>query len=86
MNLKTLEFENGLIRIKVVPELGAKVTEILDKAHNHQWLWRDDSRPLRVAKIGDAYEDYDITGMDECFPNIGVSADPNSPSDMLNDH
>jgi galactose mutarotase-like enzyme len=83
---KKVELRNEFLKLIMVPELGGKITEIWDAVHNYEWLWSDETRPLRRSAVGDNYAAYDISGMDECFPNIGVSLNPNFPQELLNDH
>jgi galactose mutarotase-like enzyme len=49
-------------------------------------LWSDKSRPIKAANYGDQYDLYDISGFDECFPNIGISQDPKNIGVTLPDH
>jgi galactose mutarotase-like enzyme len=78
--------ENEFVRINVVPELGCKIISIFDITHDHEWLWKDSNRPLKSAEFGTNYLNYDISGFDECFPNIGVSQHPLDPKITLPDH
>jgi len=86
LGLDSVVIENNLLRIRVVPELGCKIVEIYDLENDHEWLWRDKSRPIKLAKYGDAYDRYDISGFDECFPNIGISKYPENDEVELPDH
>ncbi len=78
--------ENSYLALTVVPELGCKISSIYDKEHSYEWLWQDAYRPLKIANHGDSYEAYDISGFDECFPNIGISPYPGDPAKTLLDH
>ncbi len=86
LGLDSVVMENNLLRIRVVPELGCKIVEIYDLENKHEWLWRDKSRPIMLAQYGDAYDSYDISGFDECFPNIGISKHPDNDEVNLPDH
>lgn len=70
----------------MLPKYGAKITEILDKRISYQWLWTDPSRPIHARGYLDNYADHDISGFDECFPNIGISPYPADTSKTLPDH
>lgn len=74
------------MRIAILPDFGGKITELLDKRTGVQWLWTDPTRPIRKAEPGDSYADHDVTGIDECFPNIGVSRYPLDLDIELPDH
>ena len=78
--------ENDFLKVSVIPELGAKIAQIKDKHVNYDWLWEDSTRPLRARQVTDKYDEHDITGFDECFPNIGISSYPGDPDLILPDH
>ena len=78
--------ENDFLKVSVIPELGAKIAQIKDKHVNYDWLWEDPTRPLRARQVTDKYDEHDITGFDECFPNIGISSYPGDPDLILPDH
>ena len=78
--------ENDFLKVSVIPELGAKIAQIKDKHANYDWLWEDPTRPLRARQVTDKYDEHDISGFDECFPNIGISSYPGDPDLILPDH
>jgi galactose mutarotase-like enzyme len=78
--------ENDFLKVSVIPELGAKIAQIKDKHANYDWLWEDPTRPLRARQETDKYDEHDISGFDECFPNIGISSYPGDPTLILPDH
>jgi galactose mutarotase-like enzyme len=78
--------ENECLKVCVIPELGAKIVQITDKRAQYEWLWTDASRPLRARVSGDFYDQHDISGFDECFPNIGISHYPNNTNISMPDH
>lgn len=82
----TQVIENDFIRVRVVPEIGAKIVELFDKRNSHEWLWTDPTRPIRKPFYGAKYDDFDISGFDECFPSIGVSPYLNDSKIILPDH
>jgi galactose mutarotase-like enzyme len=86
LGMHSLVFQNECIRVRVIPELGCKIVEIYDLENGHEWLWSDKSRPIKPANYGDPYDLYDISGFDECFPNIGISQDPKNTQVTLPDH
>ena len=84
--IRIVKLENEYISLSILPEHGAKIAELTDKRSNYQWLWTDPSRPIRRADAGDLYADHDVTGIDECFPNIGISPYPGNDKLTLPDH
>lgn len=77
--LRCLVVESPALKLAVLPELGAKVVSLLWKASDHEFLWRHPGRPLQRAAYGAAYDRYDLSGWDECFPTIGPVVYPNEP-------
>ncbi|MDP1852496.1 MAG: hypothetical protein Q8K48_08815 [Candidatus Planktophila sp.] len=84
--LNSTILQNEVLRLRIIPDLGCKIVEIFDKENQHEWLWSDKSRPIKLAEYGDAYDKYDISGFDECFPNIGISKYPEKDEIELPDH
>jgi len=84
--MHSLVLQNECLRVRVIPQLGCKIVEIYDLENDHEWLWSDKSRPIKAANYGDQYDLYDISGFDECFPNIGISQDPKNIGVTLPDH
>ena len=84
--MHSLVLQNECLRVRVIPQLGCKIVEIYDLENGHEWLWSDKSRPIKAAKYADRYDLYDVSGFDECFPNIGISQDPKNTSVTLPDH
>jgi hypothetical protein len=78
--------QNSQISLRVLPQLGGKVVEIIDRERNYQWLWQDVTRPYRARIYADRFDTYDISGLDECFPNIGISSHPLLEEALLPDH
>jgi galactose mutarotase-like enzyme len=84
--IRIVSLENDLLKMCIAPDFGAKVLHLIDKRSDYQWLWTDSSRPIRPALEGDLYPDHDVTGIDECFPNIGISKYPGSTNLVMPDH
>ena len=73
------------LRLVVLPELGAKIATLLDRRSGRDWIAAP-SQPYRRARLGDAFEDFDRGGWDECFPNLAPGAHPDDRSLVLYDH
>lgn len=84
--MEIVTLENDYLKILVAPEFGAKIVELWDKKAGYQWLWIDKTRKIRDRKFGDAYDAHDISGFDDCFPNIGISEYPLRSDLKLPDH
>lgn len=65
-------FENDQLRLKVVPALGGKITELLNKQTGTQFI-RTGNLPLSEMKYpeyGDSFLPPYAFGFDECFPSV----------------
>lgn len=68
----------GALEVAILPEVGAKMIS-LRAPSGREWLWQTRRRPFRVPEYGGAFEAYDISGFDECFPGIGEGPYPTGP-------
>lgn len=63
-----VSLENAAVRVTVVPELGAHVTELVDRAADRDLLWHNPRTTLRRAPYGAHFDDWWSGGWDEIFP------------------
>jgi hypothetical protein len=75
--------DNGRIRATVLPELGGKTSSLVRAATGREFLRQPASRPLKPAIYGAAFENYDPSGFDECFPTIAACEYPGGAFDGL---
>lgn len=85
-SLKETTLQTDHIRLTFLPEVGCKITKLEFLRYDFQWLWQDIHRPVREPEFCSNYSDYDISGFDECFPNIGLSDYPFENDVKLCDH
>lgn len=64
-----LILENSRIRVSVIPSLGGRVWELVDKARDRQWIWHREGVPLSATPPGSCYDDLWAGGWEELFPN-----------------
>lgn len=76
--LKSLVVENDHIAVVLLPEVGGKTISLVDKHTGREYLARS-GREIRPASYDNAFEDYDISGFDECFPTVQKCVYPESP-------
>ncbi|MEX0719548.1 MAG: hypothetical protein WD059_02690 [Balneolaceae bacterium] len=67
-----LILENETLQLKVVPELGGKISSLINKKTNTQFLYSSNEKMygLKLPSYGDNFEPPYAFGFDECFPNI----------------
>lgn len=76
----SLEADNGLVALSVLPELGAKIRSLRDQRSGREWLWSSDRIPLARHPYGTSYiECADTGGWDECFPTVAPCRYPLAP-------
>jgi hypothetical protein len=64
------ELRGGGSRVRVIPALGGRLTEM--ELLGRQWLWTNDYLPFAPPSVGASYvETADSGGYDECFPTVG---------------
>lgn len=64
-----LSLESEQMRVVIVPELGAKIVSLFDKAHGQEWL-APPMRPLQQTTYGADFVSQDMSGWDEMLPTI----------------
>ncbi len=77
--LEALVLENEMVRVVILPELGAKVWSIVYKPLDQEMLWHNPRIYPRLVPFGAAYDDVFCGGWDELFPNdspVEVNGDP----------
>ena len=67
-DIPALVLENAALRLTVLPELGAHVLELVDKAADRNLLWSNPRTPPRRAPYGAHFDDWWSGGWDEIFP------------------
>ncbi|MBD3409271.1 MAG: hypothetical protein GF419_03615 [Ignavibacteriales bacterium] len=69
---RKLTLENDALRVSFLPELGGKMIEMTELATGAQYLLEPQSEDgkYRRARVGDAFDRFDVSGFDECFPTI----------------
>jgi galactose mutarotase-like enzyme len=76
--LRLLRGHRDGLEVALLPEVGGKMVS-LRSAEGREWLWQTPRRPFRKPAYGGAFEAYDISGFDECFPGIGEGPYPLAP-------
>jgi len=61
--------ESELVRLVIVPDLGAKIVSLYDKARQREWLVPP-MRPLVHTAYGAEFVSQDMSGWDEMLPTI----------------
>lgn len=65
----TVTLDNGLLRLEVLPEAGAKIRSIVHLPTGTELLWQNPAIKARPVPPGSSYDDTWSGGWDELFPN-----------------
>jgi galactose mutarotase-like enzyme len=76
--LRLLRGRSSDIEVALLPDVGGKMISLRSPS-GREWLWQTPRRPYRKPEYGGAFEAYDISGFDECFPGIGEGPYPLAP-------
>lgn len=66
---EVLVLENSQVRASVIPSLGGRVWELLDRVRGRQWIWHREDVPLAISSSGTSYDGVWAGGWEELFPN-----------------
>ena len=66
------QLQNEALRVEVVPELGGKLSSLVDLLSGREHLLQPPEHAHRAAEYGAPFEQYDTSGFDECFPTVGA--------------
>jgi hypothetical protein len=67
--LRTVIFENQFLRITILPELGARIYQLIYKPPDVNLLWTNPRIPPTRVNFASRYDDIWCGGWDELFPN-----------------
>ena len=68
-NLESICIENNLLKVIILPELGAKIFRLIHKPTGTNLLWQNPRLIPHVVPSGTSYDDHFFGGWDELFPN-----------------
>jgi len=65
-DLRIVRLENARLSVSIVPEVGGKITDLVDRRSGRNWLWQNPHLPLRRPIYGSDYgRELDSGGWDE---------------------
>ncbi|HVB73708.1 MAG TPA: hypothetical protein VNE38_09155 [Ktedonobacteraceae bacterium] len=68
-DLRVVRLENELLRLDILPELGAKIYNLIHKSADRNMLWHNPRIAPHRASIGANFDNHWAGGWDEPFPN-----------------
>lgn len=76
--LKSIVIENENIRATFLPEYGSKMSSLINKKTNKEFLFQAKDERLTKPPYGADFSKYDSSGFDEVFPSIDKCLYPDS--------
>lgn len=95
--LRRVTLSSAALEVAVLPELGGKLVRLArpgpvaqsghDRREDNVLLEPPEAeRPWRPATHGARFEDFDVSGLDDCFPTVAACPAPDEPALRLPDH
>lgn len=72
-NMDCYLLENEFLQVKVLKLFGAKIVSLFDKENSHEFLFQVQKKSYDLPEKNAPFENYDTSGIDECFPTIDSS-------------
>jgi galactose mutarotase-like enzyme len=72
-DLRAIVLENGRLRLTVLPDVGAKIYDLICKASDRNFLWHNPRLEPRPPVFGQHFDDWWSGGWDEVFPTCDIS-------------
>lgn len=82
-NCKSIELENEVLKMIIIPSMGGKVVSIYRKDKKFELLYQNKEEKYKKAKIYDDFSFYDASGFDDAFPTIDESSVNINGKDVL---
>lgn len=70
---QAIELHNEKLKVLVLPRIGGKIASFYYKEKAFELLDQYQGEVYQEADFNDAFEAYDISGFDDCFPSIDYS-------------
>jgi galactose mutarotase-like enzyme len=86
LNQDALYLENDVLKLAVLPGLGAKIASLVYKPLNFEVFFQPAKGKYDLPAYGNEFAAYDTSGSDEMFPTIDVCADVANPTTQWPDH
>ena len=72
MTVKKFNLKNDQIEVEFIPELGGRISSLINKKTGKEWVWKDPKLPTKKVVDGKNYDDNWQGGWEELFPNDAV--------------
>lgn len=80
---RPVTLENDALRVQVYPQIGGKVSSIVDKADGYELLFNFPDEIPETYSYDTIYSDHWFAGWDECFPSVAKSPYVGVPYDGI---
>jgi hypothetical protein len=76
--VQSLQIESTDLVVEILPEIGGKIAQIRNKVSGCGYFVPP-QRPYSTIPADGNWLQYDISGMDDCFPNVAAGQYPDAP-------
>lgn len=73
LNMTCYKLENKYLIVKILRDFGAKIVSLYDKESDYEFLFQPTKGKYYIPDKNSPFENYDTSGIDECFPTIDES-------------
>lgn len=70
LNMPAIVMESSSLSLKILPEIGFKISSIVDRASGKEFLFQPTRGKYDKPQYGQAFEKYDTSGLDEMLPTV----------------
>ncbi|MBP1995719.1 DUF5107 domain-containing protein [Paenibacillus eucommiae] len=77
--LEAIQWENEVLKLIILPDLGSKIASIYDKRTGREWMDQPPARIFQLPVPGSEWGAWDRCGWDELFPSIDECFYPAQP-------
>lgn len=75
--VESIVIENDYLRAEFLPVYGSKMASLINKKTGREFLFQqENTKSLKIPSYGAAFNLYDSSGFDECFPSIDATMYP----------
>lgn len=76
-SVESVIIENDYLKVEFLPRYGSKMASLISKKTGREFLFQQENmETLKIPNYADAFNLYDSSGFDECFPSIDATMYP----------
>ena len=84
-SLRVLHLQNSSLEVSVLPEIGAKIYDVIHRPTDHNFLWHNPRIRPQTYAVEANFDNYWCGGWDDAFPTWDISSTIARPYSEPND-